>query len=273
MNVPLLKQICAVPTQTFKEDQMVSFLTSLVNSDNGRYGHCYADEHKNVFISKGNRKHKPCVAAHIDSVQPIRDVQILEHGGVLTAVRNRKQVGFGADDKTGIFVCLELLQEFDNIAVAFFAAEELGCQGAAKADLSFFDGMGYMLEFDCPSRSLMSYTSSGTRLFENNGEFIQRALPTLQKHKVEWQNHPYTDVMKVRHRTSLSCMNLASGYYNWHSSTEYIRLSDVQDAIDMAEELIPEIGWRRFDFTPSAEDKASQPLMEIKPLRVVDVLG
>jgi len=31
MNIPLLKQICAVPTQTFKEDQMVSFLTSLVN--------------------------------------------------------------------------------------------------------------------------------------------------------------------------------------------------------------------------------------------------
>ena len=273
MNVPLLKQICAVPTQTFKEDQMVSFLTALVNSDNARYGHCFTDEHKNVFISKGSANYKPCVAAHIDSVQPIRDVQIHEHNDVLTATFRDKHAGFGADDKTGIYVCLELLQKFDSIAVAFFAAEEMGCQGASKADLNVFAGMGYMLEFDCPSRGLMSYTSSGTRLFENHGEFIRRALPVLQKHEVEWQNHPYTDVMRVRRRTSLSCMNLASGYYNWHSSTEYIRLSDVAAAIEMAEELIPELGWCRFDFTPSKEDRDSQPLMEIKPLRVVDVLG
>jgi len=270
MNISLLKQICAVPTKTHEEDRMVHFLTSLINSDESRFGRCVVDAHRNIFVVKGDADYYPTVAAHIDSVQPIREVQVREHFDVLTAEFAGKQVGFGADDKTGVYVCLELLQRFDKIAVAFFAGEEQGCQGAFAADLNRFDQMAYMLEFDCPSRGLMSYTSAGQRLFENNGDFIKSALPVLNKYGTEWQRHPYTDVMAVAQRTKLSCLNLSSGYYNWHACDEYIRLSDVEVAVEMAAELIPELGWRVLD--RKRADATSTPLVEIKPLRVVDKL-
>ena len=271
VNLKLLKKLCAVPSQTYHEDQMVRFLMDLiVQGGESRYGHCWQDRHKNVFVIKGNAHRSPCVAAHIDTVQPLRKVHIQQDGDVLKAEHRGRQVGFGADDKGGVFMCLELLQRFENIAVAFFAMEEHGCQGAKKADLAFFAKLGYMLEFDCPSRGLFSYTSSGVRLFENEGHFIFRALPVLQKHGVvQWQNHPYTDVMAVRNRTSLSCMNMSCGYYNWHSDHEYLRLSDTAASLEAAADLIGTLGECRYDFINASNDDA-KPLIEIGPLKVED---
>ena len=271
MNVTLLKKLCAVPSQTYHEDKMVRFLTDLVKrGGEARFGRCFTDRFKNVFVVKGHAEHYPCVAAHIDTVHPLRNVHVLEDGDVLRAEYRGKPAGFGADDKGGVYICLELLQRFDNIAVAFFAAEEHGCQGAKKADIAFFDRLGYMLEFDCPSRGLFSYTSCSERLFENQGEFIRRALPVLEKHGVtHWQNHPYTDVMKVRQRTTLSCMNLSCGYYNWHADNEYLRLSDTAASLEMATELLGVLNAHRYDFHRDRIDEA-KPLIEIGKLHVED---
>ncbi len=270
MNLDLLTRLCAVPTRSYQEDQMVSFLCGHL-AERVRTGRVWVDEHRNVFVVKGSGQHLPCVAAHIDSVQPLRKVSIVQQDGMLTGEYKGKQVGFGADDKAGVYICLELLDRFDNIAAAFFATEELGCRGSYGADLQVFDHMGYLLEFDCPSRGLFSYTSSGTRLFENQGEFIHTALPVLLKHgTTEWQNHPYTDVMAVRKRTTLSCMNLSCGYYNWHAKDEYVRLADTEASLAMAIELIKALGARRYDYDAVKEDAASPPLLEVKSLGVVD---
>ena len=269
MNLNLLKKLCAVPSRTYHEDQMVRFLMDLiVQGGDARFGHCWRDRHNNVFVIKGNAQFYPCVAAHIDTVHPLRTVHIQQEDDVLKAEFRGKQVGFGADDKGGVYICLELLQKFENIAVAFFASEEFACQGSRKADLSFFTKVGYMLEFDCPSRGLFSYTCGGRRLFENDGQFIKTALPVLKQHGVVyWQNHPYTDVMAVRERTTLSCMNLSCGYYNWHDSHEYLRLSDTAASLKMAADLIEALDSLRYDFY--RVDNAP-PLIEIGCLNVVD---
>lgn len=100
MNLDLLMRLCAVPTRSYQEDQMVCFLTDhLKQLPNIRF---WVDEHRNVFAVKGSGKHLPCVAAHIDSVQPLRKVNIVQQGGVLTGEFRGKQVGFGADDKAGV---------------------------------------------------------------------------------------------------------------------------------------------------------------------------
>jgi len=43
--------------------------------------------------------------------------------------------------------------------------------GAYQAPAAWFDDLGFAIEFDCPGRGLVSYTSSGTWLFANGGEF------------------------------------------------------------------------------------------------------
>jgi putative aminopeptidase FrvX len=275
MRTRLLRKLLAVQTVYGHEDKMVEFLTR----------HCHregytvtTDKFKNVYVTKGKSDHYPTVAAHIDTVQPIRDhVRIVvssydAHGNAETLIGfhknddDERQVGIGADCKTGVFVCLELLRLMPVLKVAFMASEEIGCQGARRSDPEWFKSVGYCIEFDCPSKNLMSYTSSGVRLFDNNGDFIKTALPTLQDYGVKWQHHPYTDVSVLRPMHGMSCLNLASGYYRWHADTEYVFVPDVKNAIVMAQVLITALGERYYPFT----NEEALPLVNVTPLEVTE---
>ncbi len=248
---------------------MVAFITDHVKEAGGQLGRCWSDAHNNLYIVKGQADHYPCVAAHIDTVLPMKPVRIVEQNGILIGYdKDGHRAGIGGDDKAGVFICLELLERFDSLAVVLFAAEEIGCQGAYAAEAKFFDQVGYVLEFDCPASGLVSYTSGGVRLFQNDGEFIQRAFPVLREHgATNWQRHPFTDVMALRKRFTFSCLNLSAGYYHWHSNVEHLRLVDAAAAIELGAELIAALGGHRYDYDPRLPD-AAEPLMEVTGLRL-----
>jgi tripeptide aminopeptidase len=228
----------------------------------------HIDKYNNVFIRRGTADFYPCVSSHIDSVHPVsRKFALQQSGSTLTAVDERgKQVGFGGDDKTGVYICLEMLQRFDNICVALFSAEEIGCQGARKIEASLFDNVGYLMEFDCPARDMMSYTSGGVRLFDNHGDFIHAALPVLNTFGIsKWQHHPYSDVLAIRKRFDFSCFNLSSGYYNWHRSNECVKIADTGNSLEMADALVRALGEKRYEFARDRVDE-SMPLVELSKL-------
>lgn len=268
MKVELLKELLAVQTSSWHEQPMVDWLVHYIIHE-VKGATVTVDPHRNVYVTKGSAAFMPCVAAHIDTVQPHRQVEIVEDGTRLIGFSDGRQVGIGADDKAGIFVCLNLLKRFDNIRVIFFATEEVGCQGAKRADARFFADLAYLIEYDCPSRHMLSYTCSGVRLFANRGEFIQTALPVLQKHGTTlWQNHPYTDVMAVRNRFPVSCLNLSCGYYNWHAANEFVNLPDVELAIRQGIDLVKTLDHVRYACPVVLDDDADAPLIEIGPLHV-----
>jgi putative aminopeptidase FrvX len=244
MKTKTLKDLLAVQTSTDHEHLMVSWIVNYVIREipNAKIT---VDSHRNVFVTRGQAAYYPCVAAHIDSVQPFREVEIVKEGTRLVGyafdpvLKKKVQCGIGADDKTGIFVCLNLLKSFPIISAAFFAGEECGMIGAKAADPEFFRQVAYLIEYDCPSRNLVSYTCSSERLFMNDGEFIQTANPVMVKHgSTLWQDHPYTDVMTVRRRFPISCLNLSSGYYNWHAHNEFVSLPDVELALELGGDLL-----------------------------------
>jgi len=270
MRLELLKQVLAVPTCSRQEQHMVAFLVEHVRQRGpARCGEIATDEWNNVFIRKGRADCYPCVAAHIDTVQPLRPVDIVEQDGKLIGFDERGQrTGIGADDKAGIFVCLELWERFDNIAVALFGAEEIGCMGAKHAPAAWFENVGCVLEFDCPGRGLVSYTSSGVRLFANDGEFIQTARPALQAHGLtRFQHHPFTDVMALRQRFDFSCLNLSCGYHNWHQPDEYVVIEEVEAAVEAGAALIQALGCRSYPFEAGANDSAA-PQFEVTSLQL-----
>lgn len=266
MNVELLKNLLAVQSVSYREQLMVSWLVHYFKDKPGV--HSYVDKANNVYVVKGGAKFAPCVAAHIDTVQPYRKVHIERTGTRLVGFDRKSQVGIGADDKTGIFVCLNLIESTENIKAVFFATEEVGTVGALKSDPEFFAGVSYLIEYDCPSRNMLSYTSGGVRLFDNAGEFIKKANPVLQKHgTVLWQNHPYSDVRAIRRRFPVSCLNLSSGYYNWHADNEFASLPDVELAINMGGELIRELGCESYA-CPIQITSDAKPLVTVGPLHV-----
>lgn len=270
VRLNLLKQVLAVPTCSRQEGQMVAFLNDHVREGGERRrGRCWSDEFNNVYVIKGSADHYPCVAAHIDTVHPMKAVRIEQQNGMLVGFDERGQrTGIGADDKAGVFLCLELLERFDNIAVVLFAQEEIGFVGAQHAQPEFFERVGCVLEFDAPANGLVSYTSGGVRLFRNDGDFIRAAMPVLEQFGfTHFQHHPFTDVKAVRQRFALSCFNFSAGYYNWHAHDEYLKLADVENALAMATELIPALGERRYDDNTTAVEDAEPP-MEVTGLRM-----
>lgn len=270
LRFDLLRRLLTVPTCSRQEERMVEFIVEHVRQRGSvRCGEITTDAWNNVFIRKGSPGIVPCVAAHIDAVHALHRVEINQQDDILFGLDEQGQrTGIGADDKAGVFVCLELLERFNDIAVALFSAEEIGCVGAHHAPAEWFDDVGYLIEFDCPGRGLVSYTSSGTRLFANNGEFIQTAKPALQAHGLtRFQHHPYSDVMALRQRFRFSCLNLSCGYHNWHRPDEYLVLNEVEAAVNAGEALIAALGRRSYHFALDARDR-SEPLFEITGLQI-----
>jgi len=270
MRLDLLKQILAVPTCSRQEERMVAFLAEHVRQrGKEKCGEIVTDCLNNVYIRKGNAGIVPCLAAHIDTVHTPRPVEIIEQDGILFGRDEQGQrTGIGGDDKAGVFVCLELLERFDQIAVILFATEEVGCVGAIHAPTPWFKDVGYVIEFDCPGRGLVSYMSGGERLFANGGEFIQTAAPVLQAHGLtRWQRHPFSDVMALRQRFDFSCLNLSCGYHNWHRPDEYVVVEEVEAAVNAGEALISALGCRSYPFVATADDLAA-PLFEVTGLQM-----
>lgn len=261
----LLVELLAVPSLYRKEDVMAAFLQKQCEADGFRA--VIDPKTKNVYAVKGSTENYPCLASHIDTVQRPKEVKIVEHeDGRLTGIdlATNRQTGIGADCKTGIFTCLEIARRLPAAKLALFACEEVGMVGAYNSDPTFFQDVGYVIEFDCPSRNLASYTSGGTRLFDNHGDFIRTALKVLNAYGVEFQNHPFTDVKAVVERYRVQCLNLSSGYYNWHCDDEFAFIPDIRNAIEMGERLVKALGCRRYGHLRTD----AEPLMEVKRLRV-----
>ena len=110
----------------------------------------YLDDMSNIYITKGETEFYPCFVAHLDTVHHMSNILVKEekhpndHGEYKDALKaytpfSNQPTGIGGDDKCGIFVCLQLLEKLDNVKVAFFVSEEIGCIGSSVADDFFFD--------------------------------------------------------------------------------------------------------------------------------------
>jgi di/tripeptidase len=279
MNSALLHTICSIPTRSYEETQMVRFLQGFALAKGYQF---QSDRHNNVRLTKMTicglppyLRVLPCLAAHIDTVQPIREVFIHENGDYVTASdRKGRSAGFGADNKTGVYACLELLERLDNACALFFAQEEVGSRGAYNAPAPWFEDIAYVLEMDCPSRYMVSYTCGSVRLFENKGAFIKTAWPVLQHHGfTHWQRHPYTDVRAIRKRFPISCLNFSSGYHHWHSDEEVIMLSELEASIDLATALVNELDCgSRYTCPVSKEGEALDGEESLCPVTSLEVV-
>ena len=262
----LLNQLLTVSSRSGQEQAIAAFLRDYATA---RGYAVQTDPYHNVYMRKGKPGVVPCAAAHIDTVHPPAKLKVMHRGGQVFGIDEQGQrCGIGADDKAGVYVCLDLLERLDNLIVLLFAGEEIGCVGSRNAPAHWFSDIGYLIAFDCPSQSLVSYTCGGVRLFANDAPFIQTAAPVLKKYGLtSWQHHPLTDVMVIRQRFPISCLNLSSGYYNWHRPDEFIVIDEMLAAIDAGKALITALGCRAYPFPVGANDQAP-PLFPVTDLAV-----
>ena len=146
--------------------------------------------------------------------------------------------------------CLELLNKVDVIKAVFFVGEEYGCLGSTLSDENFFSDVGYVLQFDAPESDWVTHYCNGVKLFDENGDFYNTIKPILEDYMGDYVlgRHPYTDVSILGAFHDFSCINYSVGYYNMHSPFEYVNIKDVEQAKNIALEMISSLGNIKYPF-------------------------
>lgn len=257
-NLELLKEVLSVPTSTYNEDLMISYLQKWLNEKNIPN---YTDSHGNVYATKKIQEvpddfYYPCVISHTDTVHGLGSINVQEEqlpnaqGETKLSLKaydeKGKPTGIGGDDKCGVFACLTLLEELPYLKAAFFVSEETGCHGSRKADKSFFHDVGYAIQFDAPENWMITEKCFGQVLFDRNTDFFKSCDEVLcegmNSDYMRYMVHPYTDVYALRSQFDFSCINFSIGYYDYHTKDEYVVVEDVFNGIKMGKKMIEKLG-------------------------------
>ena len=247
-----LKEVLAIPTHSQNEKLMIEYLQKVLTEKG--YDH-YTDEHGNIYVTKGESENYPCFIAHTDTVHRVNlnlaVVETYEKGKtILKGVDSftGKPSGIGGDDKCGVFLALEMLDILPNVKAAFFVSEEIGCKGSQYADPEFFKNVGYAIQYDSPEGNSMSLTLMGRYLFNQKSEFANKVTGLIKEHGISnWAYHPYTDAWQIVEKFNISCLNLAAGYYRYHTENEYVVVEDVQNSFDLGLKLVDILGENKYE--------------------------
>lgn len=248
MNKELLFQLYAIHSPSGSEKKMRKFVKRYVSNN---CGECEITQDKlgNLFIRKGDAESYPCIAAHLDQVQRehSKDFEVIEGNDVVFgySAKSRSQQGLGADDKNGIWICLECLREFSDLKVALFVGEETGCVGSSDCDLAFFSDCKYIIQPDrMHGGDLITSMYVGDVCSK---EFVDA---------LDYKSYGYkeavgsiTDVGELVERgVGISCLNLSCGYYDAHTSHEFTVLSELQNCLDFVCHIIDTLTEKSYPF-------------------------
>lgn len=250
-----LKEVLAIPTYSRSEELMIEYVSKVMDEKGYDYR---VDDIGNIYITKGVSENYPCFIAHTDTVHFVNKNltvrEVFEEGKTILSGYNHETndpLGIGGDDKCGVFLCLEMLDKLDVVKVALFVSEEIGCIGSAKADPEFFKNVSYGIQYDSPEGDSMSMSLLGYNLFEKESDFGGKVAPLILEHGiVYWERHPYTDVIQIVQKFNIPCLNLAAGYYRYHTKHEYVIVEDVENAFELGLKLVETLGSEKYKYNP-----------------------
>lgn len=275
-----LKNLLSVPSKTYEEEKMVEHICDVLETfEDISY---YRDSVNNIYVTKGKvneGEYYPLFLSHTDTVHQMVDEIVVKEEHLKKPITfgktfddfsyrslkgytvDGKETGIGGDDKAGIFICLELLRILPTVKLAFFVSEETGCHGSSRCDMDFLSDVGYAVQFDAPGDHLITEVCSGVRLYEQNGDFIQQVreiYKSVYGFSPMEQSHPYTDVSQLKKKGDFTCINFSCGYYNMHSTKEFVVLQDILSAIKLGEKVYTAFGLQKIGYNESSSKDYSQ---------------
>lgn len=247
-----LKEVLSIPTYSQDEGLMIEYLKNVLTEKG--YEH-YVDKVGNIYATKGTAEWFPCFVAHTDTVHKVnKNLTVVQEEingkEILYGIDSvtKKNSGIGGDDKCGVYLALEMLDTLPNVKVALFVSEEIGCKGSQYADPEFFKNVGYAIQFDSPEGDSMSLTLMGRYLFNQTSEFANKVGGLITEHGIKhWAYHPYTDVWQIMEKFNIACLNLAAGYYRYHTDAEYVVIDDVQNGFELGLKIVEQLGENRYE--------------------------
>ena len=232
------EDICKM-TQAEVKEYMNSYLVSKKYEPINEDGFLYAKGTEPVLL-----------IAHMDTVHKEQCKSIINVKG-----RYSSPQGIGGDDRCGIFIIMNLVKEF-HCSVLLCEDEEKGGIGASKftrAKYTVKDENGqpvenkyvenldvnYMIEFDRKGNNDAVFYSCG------NEDFIDFITDITS---FKFATGTYSDIATLMPASKLCAVNLSSGYYNAHTTYEYVVYDEMMDTVEAARTLIKEECTEPFKF-------------------------
>lgn len=206
--------ICKM-TQLEVKSYMAKYLASYKYKVENQDGFLYAKGDVPVLL-----------VAHMDTVHKQVPDTIVETDGKISSPQ-----GIGGDDRCGIFIIMNIVQQL-HCSVVLCEDEEIGCVGARKfANSSFINQLdvNYMIEFDrmhandavfydCDNKEFTDFVTDYTGYKEAYGSF--------------------SDISRIAPAAKVAAVNLSCGYYKAHSLDEYVVYDEMMATVQAAKALI-----------------------------------
>lgn len=235
-NLALLKSLYMIASPSGGEKKMRKFIKKYVRTI-APDAVVESDKAGNLYVTRGESETYPVCVSHMDEVHDRRHGLILTVGGGIIEGRNASDYqpeGIGADDKNGIWVCLQLLARFEVCKLAFFVSEERGCVGSCQCDMSFFDNARFVLQCDRKGSHDFVDNAAGVEL---STEEWRNAIG-LDDYGYAAHDGGMTDVMELKELgLKVCCANMSCGYYNPHSDEEVTVLAELQNTYNLCEHI------------------------------------
>ena len=163
--------------------------------------------------------------------------------------------GIGGDDRAGVYMIMEIIKMF-NCSVLFTEDEEIGGIGASKfvkTDFVKEMDVNYIIEFDRMNSNDAVFYSCANEEFE---EFI-----TKDFYKTNYGT--YSDICDIAPVVGCAAVNLSCGYHKPHTTDEYVVLSEMENSIKAACDILARTNTDdKFDYVEVEEEVVEEEIVE-----------
>ncbi len=171
------------------------------------------------------------ICAHMDTVYD-KLPEVIYGQKVVDAEIWTSPTGIGGDDRCGIEMILNILEEYD-VSIAFLEDEEIGGIGASKfspfLNESVKEKINYIIEVDRKGYNEAVFYDC------QNEEFIS----FITEDYFHFDYGSFSDISFVAPHNDIAAVNLSAGYYNEHCGPqEMINLSDMQESVNAIKNIL-----------------------------------
>lgn len=196
--------------------------------------------YKNVIAQDGflyvKGKDKVCLTAHMDTVhrELVDDYYVYKSEG-RTIVSSPQ--GIGGDDRCGIYMILRILEKTKyRPTIIFCEDEEIGGVGSNKfCNTKFINELKKMyclIELDRKGSEDLVY-------YSDENEDFHDYLENLTEYKENYGS--FSDISNLSPACGISSVNISCGYYNAHTTDEYVIMEEMDNSIQTTIDIIAKI--------------------------------
>lgn len=206
------------------------------------------DLYDDVYVGDGYIYAKGSIpfalTAHMDTVHAERVRDFYDY-----TTKNRDHIfsspqGIGGDDRCGVYMILKILEAGFKPTVIFCEDEEIGLVGSGKLSkntelMSELGKLNYIIELDRANATDAVFYDC------DNPEFTKYIL-NKTGYEEEWGS--CSDISRLAPASGIAAVNLSCGYYNPHTTSEYVSYAEMMHTVSVVKELLEDSESKRFEY-------------------------